>query len=255
MLLAIDIGNSNLVFGVHSQSEWIAHWRIQTVINKTSDEYEVILRGLFERDRIALEKITNIVLSSVVPSLVPRIKVLIKKLLQKEPLIIGPELYSGLPVKVLNPNEIGSDLVCNAVAAFKSYPGNSIIVDFGTALTFTTILASGQIAGVAIAPGLKTAVGSLTENTALLPSIELSAPPSALGKNTVEAIQSGVVFGYVGLIESLLTRTENEIEAPATVIATGGLSGVLRPLIKRIDHLSPHLTLDGLKVIAEQTVS
>ena len=145
-------------------------------------------------------------------------------------------------------------MVCNAVAAFTSYPGNSIIVDFGTALTFTTVLASGEMAGVAIAPGLKTAVGSLTEKTALLPSIELSAPPSPLGKNTVEAIQSGVVFGYVGLIESLLARTEKEIKDQVTVIATGGLSGVMQPLIKKIDHLAPNLTLDGLKLVTDRIV-
>ncbi|MGI9544853.1 MAG: type III pantothenate kinase [Cyclobacteriaceae bacterium] len=252
MLLAIDIGNSNIVFGVHDRNEWVAHWRIHTVIEKTSDEYEVLLRGLFQRDGIVLEKVTGVVISSVVPYIVPRIRVLIKKLLQQDPLVIGPEVYHQLPVQVLNPTEIGSDLVCNAVAAFQSFPGSCIIVDFGTALTFTTILSSGKIAGVAIAPGLKTAVGSLTEKTALLPSIELSPPPSPLGKNTVEAIQSGVVFGYVGLIESLLLRTESEIRDTVTVIATGGLSGVMRPLIKRIDHLAPHLTLDGLKLIADQ---
>ena len=252
MLLAIDIGNSDMVFGIYDQNKWVCYWRIHTVAAKTADEYEVILRGLFERDQIAIKNVNATAISSVVPSLIPRMKVLIKKLLHHDPLLIGPDLYPRLPVKVLNPYEIGSDLVCNAMAAYEAYPGNRVIVDFGTALTFTTVLASNEIAGVAIAPGLKTAIQSLSQKTALLPSVELNPPPSPLGKNTIQAIQSGVVFGYVGLIESLILRTEAEIKATTTVIATGGLSGVMKPLIDKIDHLAPYLTLDGLNLIAQK---
>jgi type III pantothenate kinase len=162
---------------------------------------------------------------------------------------VGPEIYHKLPVKILNPYQIGSDLVSNAVAAFEKYGKLTTIIDFGTALTFTTIGKNAEIRGVAIAPGLNTVVGALASKTAQLPQIHLTAPPSVLGENTVHAIQSGVIFGFSGLVDSIIDRTQHELSEQLTVVATGGLSTVIAPLTKSVKIIEPMLTLDGLYLI------
>lgn len=252
MLLTIDIGNTNIVFGVSQNQKWINHWRIQTDPQKTADEYEVIFRTLIDSgvpDRNAIRKI---VLSSVVPSLVHPFNEMFPNLFNKAAVHnVSPEIYPQLPIKILNPYEIGADLVANAVAAFHKYGKLTMVIDFGTALTFTTIGANSEIRGVAIAPGLRTAVDALSGNTAQLPQIHLVPPPSVLGENTVHAIQAGIVFGYTGLVESIIRRTEAEMNAELTVVATGGLSSVVAPLTKLINKTEPMLTLEGLALIAE----
>lgn len=247
MLLAIDIGNTNIVFGVNKNGEWKNHWRIQTDHLKTADEYEVIFRSLLNGGKIGNTDITEIVLSSVVPPLVRPFSEMLKGLFPKaEQIIVNPDIYDCLPVKVLNPYEIGADLVANAVAAFQKYGTLTMVIDFGTALTFTTIGKDTEIKGVAIAPGLKTAVNALAGNTAQLPQIHLTPPPSVLGKNTVHAIQAGIVFGFTGLIDSLIERTQQELKEKLNVVATGGLSSTIAPLTKNIKTIEPLLTLDGL---------
>ncbi len=252
MLLAIDIGNSNVVCGISNNDDWCEQFRIHTVANKTADEYEVIYRTLLASRNIDLNNIDRIILSSVVPSLIHPIKEMIQKLFNQDPLILGPEIYPQLNIGISNPYEIGTDLVANAVAAHNQFSGNCIVVDFGTALTFTVIKADGNLLGVTIAPGLKTAMASLSQKTAQLPNIELAIPPSCIGKNTVHAMQSGIVLGYKGLIESLLKGMKEELKGNATIIATGGLSSVMLPLIDCFDHHEPMLTLDGLKIIGNQ---
>ncbi len=250
MLLAIDIGNTNIVFGVNSNAKWINSWRIQTDPRKMADEYEVIFRSLLTSEKNLLSQIQQIVFSSVVPALVHPLLDMIKVICPGANIIlVGPDLYSKLPIKILNPYQIGSDLVCNALAAFHKYGKLTTVIDFGTALTFTTIGKNSEILGVAIAPGLQTAVSALAGNTAQLPQIHLTPPPSVLGENTIHAIQSGIVYGFTGLVDSIIERTEVEINEKLTVVATGGLSSVIAPLTKHIKTIEPLLTLDGLALV------
>jgi type III pantothenate kinase len=250
MLLAIDIGNTNIVFGVNCNGDWLHNWRIQTDPLKMADEYKVIFGSLLSDGNINVTDINEIILSSVVPSLVyPFMEMLSTLLPDGKIVVVGPEIYPKLPVKVLNPFQIGSDLVSNAVAAFEKYGKLTTVIDFGTALTFTTIGKDAEIRGVAIAPGLNTAVSALAGKTAQLPQIHLTAPPSVLGENTLHAIQAGVIFGFSGLVDSIIDRTEQELNEKLTVVATGGLSHVIAPLTKSVKIIEPMLTLDGLFLI------
>ncbi len=250
MLLAIDIGNTNIVFGVNFNGDWLHNWRIQTDPLKMADEYKVIFGSLLSDGNINVTDINEIILSSVVPSLVyPFMEMLSNLLPNGKIAAVGPDIYPKLPVKVLNPYQIGSDLVSNAVAAFEKYGKLTTVIDFGTALTFTTIGKDDEIRGVAIAPGLNTAVSALAGKTAQLPQIHLTAPPSVLGENTLHAIQAGVIFGFSGLVDSIINRTEQELNEKLTVVATGGLSHVIAPLTKSVKIIEPMLTLDGLFLI------
>lgn len=250
MLLAIDIGNTNIVFGVNNNGEWLNHWRIQTDPLKMADEYRVIFSSLLSDGKICTADINQIIISSVVPSLVYPFTEMLSKLLPAGKIVlVGPDIYHKLPVKVLNPYQIGSDLVSNAVAAYAKFGKLTTIIDFGTALTFTTIGKDAEIRGVAIAPGLQTAVSALAGKTAQLPQIHLTAPPSVLGENTIHAIQSGVIFGFSGLVDSIIERTQNELNEKITVVATGGLSTIIAPLTKSVKIIEPMLTLDGLYLI------
>jgi type III pantothenate kinase len=250
MILTIDIGNTNIVFGVYNSCEWVKIWRIQTDWSKTSDEYEVIFRTLLHSAQIPADHIKRTILSSVVPRLVRTFREMLNRLLGHFPTLVEPSVYGKLPIRVINPDEIGPDLVADATAAFTRYGGNCMVIDFGTAITFTTISLSGDILGVAISPGLLTALKSLTGNTALLPEVQLSAPPSVLGKNTIQAIQSGLVLGYAGLVDSMVSKTETEVGFELRVIATGGLAPVLFGISQRIKIIDENLTLEGLKYIA-----
>lgn len=255
MLLAIDIGNTNIVFGINENNEWRNHWRIQTDSLKMADEYWVIFNSLLNEGNIRSGEIDHVIISSVVPSLVYPFREMLSKLLPEGNIIqVGPDIYPKLPIKVLNPFEIGSDLVANAVAAYKKYGKLTTIIDFGTALTFTTLGKNAEIRGVAIAPGLMTAVSALAGKTAQLPQIHLSPPPSVLGENTVHAIQAGVVLGFSGLVDSIVDRIKSEIGEPITVVATGGLSSVIAPLTRNIHKIEPMLTLDGLKYVHDFAV-
>ena len=251
MILTIDIGNTNIVFGVADQDEWLKIWRIQTVLFKTSDEYEVIFRSLFASLGIHESAITKTVLSSVVPSLIRPFREMLSHLLDQQPFLVEPSVYNLLPIEIISPDEIGTDIVADATAAFIRYGGPCMVIDFGTALTFTTISQRGKILGVAIAPGLMTALKSLTGNTAQLRDVQLVAPPSVLGDNTIHAIQSGIVLGYAGMVDSMVARTEAELSEKVNVIATGGLSSVLKNVSTRIQVTDENLTLDGLKFMAD----
>ncbi|MBT3383716.1 MAG: type III pantothenate kinase [Prolixibacteraceae bacterium] len=251
MLLAIDIGNTNIVFGAHDSNQWLNHWRIQTDALKTADEYEVIFRSLLSAGKICRTDIGKIIVSSVVPSLVRPFSEMFLNLFPSTKItVVNPEIYQQLPIKILNPYQMGTDLVANAVAAFQKFGTLTTIIDFGTALTFTTIGKNAEILGVAIAPGLHTAVNALAGKTAQLPEIHLTPPPSVLGENTVHAIQAGVVFGFSGLVDSIIEKTRNELNEQITVVATGGLSSVIAPLTKHIKIVEPMLTLDGLCFIS-----
>lgn len=251
MLLAIDIGNTNIVFGINDNGKWLNSWRIQTDKKKMADEYEVIFRSLLSAGKICRADVVNIILSSVVPSLVRPFTEMLPGVFEGAKITVAePEIYPKLPVKVLNPYEIGADLVANSVAAFQKYGNLTMVIDFGTALTFTTIGANSEIKGVAIAPGLQTAVVALAGETAQLPQIHLTPPPSVLGENTVHAIQSGIIYGFAGLVDSMIERTQDELGKKLTVVATGGLSSVIAPLTRHVKIVEPLLTLDGLVEIS-----
>ena len=250
MILAIDIGNSNIVFGIYSENKWQHVWRIQTDAHKTADEYEVIFRSLLTNEEFSREQITKTVLSSVVPSLNREFKTMLTRLTGLPLIIISPEIYDKLPLKILNPFEIGTDLVANATAAYCRFEQLCMVVDFGTALTFTTIGDDGTILGVAIAPGLRTAVKALSGNTAQLPNVEIACPPSVLGTNTIHAIQSGIVVGYTGLVDRIIEKTIQAVGKDLKIVATGGLAGVFAPKCDKINFVDEELTLEGLRIIA-----
>lgn len=251
MLLAIDAGNTNIVFGVHKDGEWIHEWRFNTLPVKDKVEYEMFLRLNFLEANLKLEDVDGIVISSVVPQLNDILSDFSRPLINKEPLFIGPKIYDKLPVRTKRPYQIGTDLVSNAVAGYSLYKEDIIIVDFGTALTFTIVGEDGLIQGVNIAPGLRTAIKALVGNTAQLPEVPLELPESVLGADTIHAIQSGVLWGYVSMVEGMLDKIHAELGKKTKVVATGGLSSVLHPLHKRFDEVKRHLTLDGLRLIHE----
>jgi len=251
MVTAIDIGNSNVVVGIHDGAEWKHVWRFPTLKADKSafGYYGQALSGHLAEAGIRTGGITRVVISSVVPPLSPIFNELCGQLFHFEPIRVGPALYPQLDLVVAQPSEIGTDLVANAVGALETYRQDCVVVDFGTALTFTTVSHSREILGVAIAPGLKTAINSLFQKTAQLPEVPLELPATPIGKNTVHAIQSGVLWGYVGLVRHMLEAIRLEAGQHYIAVATGGLSAVLHPLHEVFAHVNPHLTLDGLRLI------
>jgi type III pantothenate kinase len=253
MTLAIDIGNTDITLGLYQKDEWSHIWRLSSAISNPELYYGIKLREHFFESGINTESVKQIVISSVVPGLTDRIVNVVTTLFEKTPVVLGPGIYHHLPIKILNPYEIGSDLVSNALAAFMHFKNqNCIVVDFGTALTFTTISKSGEILGVAIAPGLKTAIKSLSQNTAKLFDVPLELPESAMGKNTVHAIQAGILLGYEGLVSSMLSRIRHELaDNQCATVATGGLSSIISTLKDQFTAIDLNLTLNGLRITGE----
>lgn len=251
MLLAIDIGNTDVVFGIHNRLEWIHQFRIPSDASRRSSDFEAKLRLFFLENNLKIGDFNHAIISSVVPDLKNVLKEMVQQMLGIEPTMIGPEIYEHLKMEIPSPYEIGTDLVCNATYAYYTYQKNCVIVDFGTALTFTVVSGEGKILGVSIAPGLKTAVKSLFSNTAQLPEVPLEMPSSAIGKNTVHAIQAGILWGYVGMVREMIMQIKKEVGEDCIVLATGGLSSILTPLRDEFDEVDKLLTLNGLKIIAE----
>lgn len=251
MLLAIDIGNTNIVFGVHDGEDWRSHWRIRTVHDKMPDEYGVLFRELLASGGVDRASIDTTVIASVVPQLSMRMQEMARGMTGGRTIVVGPGVKTGIKIRTDNPVEVGADIVCNAVAAWRRFGRACIIVDFGTALTFTALSGQGEIVGVAIAPGLNSAAMALSRNTAQLPQVPLVAPAKYVGKNTINSIQSGIIYGYTGLVEKLVDGMRAELGGEALVIATGGLSQTIAPLTDRFTMTEPWLILEGLRAIAE----
>ena len=227
MLLAIDAGNTDITFALHENQQWIHEWRIPSKQEPSIEAWQFkLVNECLELGRQEAD-IDQVVISSVVPSITQPLMEMIQHALGFEALVVGPDIYPQLNIHVTNEKEIGTDLVANAVAAYARYQGKCIIVDFGTALTFTTVLQNGNIAGVAIAPGLNTAVRALFSHTAQLPEVPLEEPESALGKDTIHAIQAGIMLGYTGMVRHLLDQIKGEIGTDAKVIATEGYPQIL----------------------------
>jgi len=251
MLLVIDVGNTNICGGVYRDGSLIHSLRIHTVPKKTEDEYAILFKAILSDRGVLPSTIDKVVLSSVVPALTGAIAEMCAHLFGSDPIVVGPDIYGKLPLSVPKPREIGADLVADAMAAWKKNGGPCIVVDFGTAMTFTCVGREDAILGVAIVPGLGTAVNALSRDTAQLPYVQLAAPTSAIGTDTVMSIQAGVIHGYVGLVEHLVGMMKAEIGGKVRVIATGGLCRIIAGLTSVFDEVDPDLTLDGLALIAD----
>ncbi len=251
MILAIDVGNTNVVFGIYDGSKWSHHWRVQTVRDRMPDEYAVLFRGFLSEAGLDLHSFGNVALSSVVPQLTHGLANMIAARTGYLPVVVSSKINTGIRINVDYPEQVGSDRICDAVAAYARFETNSIVVDFGTATAFTVVVEPGEMIGAAIAAGLTTTIDALVRRTAQLPQIELVPPPSVIGRNTIHSMQSGLLIGHVAMVEGLVSRIRGELGA-AKVIATGGLSTVLSKLTDCFDVVDPWLTLDGLRIIAER---
>jgi type III pantothenate kinase len=249
MLLAMNVNNTNTSFGIYRDSRWAAHWRVATDRAKQADEYAMLLRSLFDYGDLDWSQVTGVALSSVVPPITAAFVELSRRYLKHEPLIVTHEIKTGVKILIDYPAEIGADRILNALGARTLHGAPCIVVDFGTATTFDAISREGDYVGGAIAPGLGIAAEALFSRTAKLPRIELTAPPAAIGRNTVHAMQSGLMLGYVGLIESLVERIRAELGGRAKVVATGGMAPILAEQTAAIEVVDPMLTLEGLRLI------
>ncbi len=249
MLLAIDIGNTNIVIGIYQQGSWQHIWRLETLQEKGRIDYERDLRDFFLESGLKASQVQGAVLSSVVPALNSRLAEAAGGFPGQQVLRVAPEIYPHLPVKISNPAQMGTDLVANAVGAYQRFRSACVVVDFGTALTFTVIDDDGTVRGVSIAPGLKTAMQALSLNTAQLPDVPLELPASAIGTDTTTALQAGIMWGYAGLTSFMLEKIKAEMKKPVKVVATGGLSFVYKDLVKYFDFTDTNLTLEGLREI------
>lgn len=253
MLLAIDVGNTQIVYGLFEGARLVDQFRVESNRGRTSDEYAVLVRELLSMRGVPAEAITGAVVASVVPSLTEPMLALVRRCFGIEPLVVGPGLKTGMAILTDNPRELGADRIVNAVAAFERCRRAVIVVDFGTATTFDCITPRGEYLGGAIAPGMQISADALFARAAKLPRVEIQRPPKVVGKNTQHSMQSGIVFGYVGLIDGLVDRLIEEMAFPScAVIATGGLARLMAPLTRRIEAVYDDLTLDGLRIVYER---
>lgn len=252
MLLVIDIGNSNIVFGLYEGEELRHHWRVATDRNKTEDEYGMLIKSLCDTVGLALRQVSGVIISSVVPPLNFTIERMCEKYLQQKALLVGPGIKTGLNIKYEYPREVGTDRIVNAVAAIHHYGAPLIVVDFGTATTFCYIDERGQYWGGAIAPGIGISTEALVSRAAKLPRIEIAKPSNVVGRNTIAAMQSGIYYGFVGQVEGIVRRITAEYDTNPTVVATGGLASLVANETECIHIVDPDLTLKGLRLIFQR---
>ena len=249
MLLAIDIGNTNVVLGVFDGKRLVANWRVGTKTQITPDEYAMILKDLFNFEGFEFKQIDGVIISTVVPPLLPVMTEMSKKYFRIEPMVVTHEIKTGIKIRYDNPKEIGADRIVNAAAAYKLYGGPIIIVDFGTATTFCAVTRNGEYLGGAITPGVKISAEALFQRASKLPRVELTKPRSVIGTDTVSAMQAGIIYGYAGLVDGIVERMKKELSPDAKVVATGGLAELVSAETSSIQEIKPHLTLEGLCLI------
>ena len=249
MLLCIDVGNTNIVLCMYRGDELVTHWRVSTDSQKMPDEYGVLLLELLATRQMTVGQIDGVILASVVPPVTDLVTEMLQAYVGREPLIVGAGIKTGVAVRYDSPRDVGADRIVDAAAAYKLYGGPACIVDFGTATTFNALAANGDYLGGAIAPGVRVAAEALFQRTAKLPRIDLRRPKHAIGSNTVEAMHSGILWGYVGLVEGMVARFRKELGDDMRVIGTGGLSGLIAEETDVFDVVDPWLTLKGLKII------
>ncbi|MDR9857647.1 type III pantothenate kinase [Paenibacillus sp. VCA1] len=253
MILVIDIGNTNIVLGIYKGRELLHHFRLSTIRQSTSDEYGVWFHNLFHMSGIAVSDIEGVIMSSVVPPMVHTIDQMCRKYIHKHPLMVGPGIKTGLNLRNENPREVGADRIVNAVAAVELYKGSLVVVDFGTATTFDCVDQKGDYLGGAIVPGIGISTEALVERASKLPRIELEKPKKVIGRNTVHAMQAGIIYGYAGQVDGIVKRMKEEMRAPSLkVVATGGLAELIASESEAIDEVNPMLTLEGLRIIYER---
>ncbi len=252
MLLAVDVGNTHTVFGLFEGAALRRDFRVETRVGRTADEHATLLRGLFELYGFALKDVTDGIISSVVPPATGAIETFFERHVQRAHLVVGPGMATGMPILYDNPKEVGADRIVNAVAAYARFPGGSVVVDFGTATTFDVVTPRGEYAGGIIAPGLMVSAEALFRATAKLPRVEIARPKTVIGKNTVASIQSGLLFGYAGMVDALLERIRGEIDFSPRVIATGGLGALVAAESRAINEHDEFLTLKGLQILHER---
>jgi type III pantothenate kinase len=252
MLLVIDIGNTNTVLGVFDGNCLAADWRLETKQRQTADEYGILARNLFALAEMEVSRIQHIVIASVVPPLNSVLEQMALKYFKLKPLFVEPGVKTGMPVLYDSPADVGADRIVNAVAAYDKYGGPAIVVDFGTATTFDAISAKGEYLGGVITPGPGISAEALFARTARLPRVEIKAPAKVIGTSTVGSIQSGLYYGYIGMIDGILERMLRELGAKTKIIATGGYASLIGSGSSRIQQIDPNLTLEGLRLIYER---
>ena len=258
MLLAFDVGNTNIVLGVFKDGEMVTNWRLETDNRKSADEYGMVIHQLFQYENLDVNEVEDVIISTVVPSILYTLQHLSQKYFDTRAIVIGPGIKTGLVVKYDNPKQVGADRIVNAVAAHAKYGGPLIVIDLGTATTFCAITAKAEYIGGTIAPGLKISSDALFEKTAKLPKVELEEPGSVICRNTINSMQSGLVYGHMGLVEFIVKKMKRELaeyckgeisEKDIKVIATGGLATLVNSGVDCIDYVDKLLTLEGLEMI------
>ncbi len=252
MLLTVDVGNTNIMVGVFDDQKVIICWRLATDWNSTEDELGITIKSLLHHSNLSSQDITAVAISSVVPPLMYSLERMAQKYFAVKPLVVGPDMQTGLKILLDNPRELGADRIVNALAGYTLYGGPLIIVDFGTATTFCAISGEGHYLGGAIAPGIGISVEVLFEKAAKLPRVEMICPPSVIGKSTIASLQSGIIYGFVGQVDGIVQRMAQEFPTPPLVVATGGFASLIARESKTIDRVSPLLTLEGLRIIYRQ---
>ncbi|MBS3886232.1 MAG: type III pantothenate kinase [Dethiobacter sp.] len=255
MLLAVDVGNTNIVLGVYQGRELKVSWRISTNREQTGDEYGIIFKNLFAQASIDDSLLTGMIVSSVVPPLMFSLEEMAKRYFRLDPLVVGPGMKTGLNIKIDNPREVGADRIVNAVAGIELYGGPLIIVDFGTATTFDAISGSGEYLGGAIAPGISISTEALFQRAAKLPRVELVKPKRVIGRDTISSMQSGIIYGFIGQVDGIVKRMIQEFPERPKVVATGGLAALLAADSEALEIVNPLLTLEGLLIIYQRNSS
>ncbi len=253
MIVVIDVGNSNIVLGVYDGKKLLAHWRLDTNKDKTADEFGMFFISMFNSEKLDMSMVEAVVVASVVPTIMYSLEHAIRKYFKVEPMTVGPGVKTGINIKYENPREVGADRIVNTVAALEQYGGPVIIVDFGTATTFSAVSSKGEFLGGVICTGIKVSADALFQKTSKLPKIELAKPETVIGRNTVTNMQSGIIFGYVGQVDYIVRRIKKEMkEDNIKVVATGGLARLIASESDTIDEINGLLTLDGLRIIYER---
>lgn len=253
MLLVVDVGNTNIVLGVYEKKELKNSFRIATDINKTSDEFGAIIAQLFQIDGIEFSEIEDVIISSVVPEVMHSLENFVMKYINKNPMVIGPGIKTGINIKYETPSQVGADRIVNAVAGFEKYGGPLILIDFGTATTFCYINKMGEYLGGAITPGIKISSEALFQRASRLHKVELIETQTVIGKNTTSAMQAGIFHGYVGLVDNIVRKMiEESGEEDVKVVATGGLASLIISQTQNVKLVDKNLTLEGLRIIHEK---
>jgi len=252
MLLAIDVGNTNIVYGLFEGERLLHQFRVESARGRTADEYAVTLHALLGMHGVKAQAVDAAIVACVVPSLTEPMMQLVRRGFGREAVVVGPGIRTGMAILIENPREVGADRIADAVAGYEKARGGVVVVDFGTSTNFDCVTPKGEYLGGVLAPGLQISADALFTRAAKLSRVEIARPPKVVGRSTVHAMQSGIVYGYVGLVDGLVERILAEVGFPCAVIATGGLASLIAPLSKTVGEVDEHLTLTGLRILYER---